>query len=194
MKRQQRVTHTHPLLVPSLTWRLASSRASCHISCHRMAMRISSRDTSWAWSTSAAECARTASTTADAAARRNGDCDLHATRSGYINACGWDRPTATSRVWMRPRTVSWRVWMRAMIWGRTPSHVSTATCPNPSCSASRTSSWAPWLNHRVSRRSTSWRWAPRGARASPTPTATDAKKPRTAGAAWRAAAATSWRA
>ena len=42
-------------------------------------MRISSLDTSCAWSTSVAEWALTASTTAAAARRRSGDCDLHET-------------------------------------------------------------------------------------------------------------------
>lgn len=43
--------------------------------------------TSCACCTSVAECSRTLSTTAMAAARRDVDCDLHATSSGYISAC-----------------------------------------------------------------------------------------------------------
>lgn len=75
------------LLSPKYS-RLASSSASCHISCHRMAMRISSWLTSCACSTRVALCWRTASTTAMAAARRDGLWLLHATSSGYMRAWG----------------------------------------------------------------------------------------------------------
>lgn len=79
-------------------------------------MRISSWLTSCACSTSVALCWRTASTTAMAAARRDGLWLLHATSRGYISACGWCRPMRTSSEWMRRRTGTDEVWMRAMTW------------------------------------------------------------------------------
>ena len=173
--------------------REASSSASCHVSCHVMATRMSSLDTSCACATSAPAWPRRASSTALAALRRALLCDLLATSTGYSSACGWWRPTRTSSEWMRWRTGSELLWMRATIWGMTASQVSIDTWLNPYCSAASTSGAAPCANHRVNRRKMSCRCVPplersRLAEAS----AMLRKKPVTAGATWRAAAEGAW--
>lgn len=60
------------------------------------------------------------------------------------------QPKAAER--RAPRAWTLLVWMRAMIWGMTASHVSIETSPKPSCSASSTSGAEPlsnrWALHR----------------------------------------------
>lgn len=85
---------------------------------------------------------------------------LAATVSGYTSACGCASPTSDSRLWISRRTRGDGAVMRAMICGITSSHVSTITLAKPSLTACDTSSWWPYLNHSVSRRSVSCRLLP----------------------------------
>lgn len=73
-----------------------------------------------------------------------------------MTTCGWLCPIRTSNDCISSLTAWLFEWIRAIIWGNTTNHVLILTCVNPFCNAIWTSDVAPWLNHKVSRRSISW--------------------------------------
>lgn len=70
---------------------------------------------------------------------------------------GWLCPIRTKSDCMSSLTAWLLECIRAMIWGKTTSHVSILTSWNPFWRAIWTSAVDPWLNHRVRRRRISWR-------------------------------------
>ena len=74
-----------------------------------------------------------------------------ATVRGYTSAWGCLLPIWRSNSWIRSLICVCEVWIRAIIWGMTSSHVSTDIWLKPSSNAFLTLSKNPWLNQRLSR-------------------------------------------